>query len=45
MTILVFALREAPPLVLFGIGGLVFGLAFWALREAFKRRSGGLGFR
>jgi hypothetical protein len=27
------------------VGGLVFLGAFWALREAFKRRSGGLGFR
>jgi hypothetical protein len=27
------------------VGGLVFLAAFWALREAFKRRSGGLGFR
>ena len=27
------------------IGGLVFIAAFWLLREAFKRRSGGLGFR
>ena len=26
-------------------GGLVFLGAFWLLREAFKRRSGGLGFR
>jgi hypothetical protein len=27
------------------VGGLVFLGSFWALREAFKRRSGGLGFR
>ena len=27
------------------VGGLVFLGAFWFLREAFKRRSGGLGFR
>jgi hypothetical protein len=27
------------------VGGLVFLGAFWALRETFKRRSGGLGFR
>jgi hypothetical protein len=27
------------------IGAAVFGLAFYALRELFKRRSGGLGFR
>jgi hypothetical protein len=28
-----------------GVGILVFVLAFWALRQAFIRRSGGLGFR
>lgn len=28
-----------------GVGALVFVLAFWGLREAFRRRSGGLGFR
>jgi hypothetical protein len=27
------------------VGGVVFAAAFWLLREAFKRRSGGLGFR
>jgi hypothetical protein len=27
------------------VGGLVFIAAFWLLREVFKRRSGGLGFR
>jgi hypothetical protein len=27
------------------VGGLVFIAAFWLLREAFKRRSGGLSFR
>jgi hypothetical protein len=27
------------------IGALVFGIAFYAFRELFKRRSGGLGFR
>ena len=27
------------------IGTIVFFLAFWGFREAFKRRSGGLGFR
>ena len=27
------------------VGALVFGLAFYALRELFKRRSGGFGFR
>jgi hypothetical protein len=27
------------------LGGAVFGGTFWAMREIFKRRSGGLGFR
>jgi hypothetical protein len=27
------------------VGGVVFLAAFWVFREAFKRRSGGLGFR
>ena len=27
------------------VGILAFGVAFWLFREAFKRRSGGLGFR
>jgi hypothetical protein len=27
------------------LGSAVFGLAFYAMRELFKRRSGGLGFR
>jgi uncharacterized membrane protein YhiD involved in acid resistance len=31
--------------VMIPVGGLVFAAAFWLLREAFKRRSGGLGFR
>jgi hypothetical protein len=31
--------------VVVGVGVIVFVLAFWALRQAFVRRSGGLGFR
>ena len=27
------------------IGAVVFGVCFYALREVFKRRSGGFGFR
>ena len=27
------------------IGAMVFGIAFYAFREVFKRKSGGLGFR
>ena len=28
-----------------GVGAVIFGLAFWRAREAFKKRSGGVGFR
>ncbi len=31
--------------VALGVGAVVFGLCYWRLREAFKKRSGGLGFR
>jgi hypothetical protein len=31
--------------VLVALGALVFGGTFYAMRELFKRRSGGLGFR
>jgi hypothetical protein len=31
--------------LLIPVAGLVFVVAFWVLRELFKRRSGGLGFR
>ena len=31
--------------VLFGVGVVVFGGTFYAMRELFRRRSGGLGFR
>jgi hypothetical protein len=31
--------------VLFGVGVVVFGGTFYAMREIFRRRSGGLGFR
>jgi hypothetical protein len=31
--------------LLIPVGGVVFLCAFWLFREAFKRRSGGLGFR
>lgn len=34
-----------PVFVPLGLGGLVFGAGVYLLREAFKRRSGGLGFR
>ncbi|MDX6698014.1 MAG: hypothetical protein QOE65_1411 [Solirubrobacteraceae bacterium] len=35
----------APQVALLGAGIGVFAAAFWALREVFKRRSGGYGFR
>lgn len=34
-----------PAWVPLALGVIVFGVAFWGMREAFKRRSGGLGFR
>ena len=41
------ALGPGPHVVwaLLLIAAIVFGLAFYGLRELFKRRSGGLGFR
>ncbi len=35
----------APQVAMLGAGVGVFAAAFWALRELFKRRSGGYGFR
>ena len=41
-----FALgRGTGRFVFLPLGLVVFAAAFWALRQAFKRRSGGLGFR
>jgi hypothetical protein len=34
-----------PEVAMLGVGIGVFATAFWALRELFKRRSGGYGFR
>jgi hypothetical protein len=34
-----------PRLPTLAVGLVVFAVGFWLLREAFKRRSGGLGFR
>jgi hypothetical protein len=34
-----------PQVVMLGAGIGVFATAFWAMREVFKRRSGGYGFR
>jgi hypothetical protein len=43
MGVLFFA--GAPRVAMLGAGIGVFAAAFWALREVFKRRSGGYGFR
>lgn len=43
MGVLFFA--GAPQIAVLGAGVGVFSAAFWALRELFKRRSGGHGFR
>jgi len=40
-----FFLTSLPQEVLLGVGVVVFGGAFWALRAAFRRRTGGIGFR
>ena len=34
-----------PPSLGLGVGAAVFAVMFYLLREAFKRRSGGVGFR
>jgi uncharacterized membrane protein YhiD involved in acid resistance len=34
-----------PQVAMLGAGIGVFATAFWAMREVFKRRSGGYGFR
>lgn len=49
LTMTIVALAGSITTIVLGvavlIGTVVFFLAFWAFREAFKRRSGGLGFR
>jgi uncharacterized membrane protein YhiD involved in acid resistance len=37
--------KHTGRIVFLPIGLVVFAAAFWPLRQAFKRRSGGLGFR
>jgi hypothetical protein len=44
-TALVLALGEVKAWVLLVVAAAVFGGGFYAMRELFKRRSGGLGFR
>jgi hypothetical protein len=43
MAVLFFT--RAPYGLMLAVGAIVFGGAFYALRELFKRRSGGWGFR
>jgi hypothetical protein len=45
VTVTVLAARSVVLWLLVLVGAVAFGAAFWALRELFKRRSGGLGFR
>jgi hypothetical protein len=40
-----FFLTPLPQEVLLGLGVVVFAAAFYALRAAFRRRTGGIGFR
>lgn len=45
ITAIALAAGEVFVPVLLAAGLAVFGIAFWSLREAFKRRSGGVSFR
>ena len=47
MAILFFAggKGDVTRVLMIPVGGVVFLAAFWVFRQAFKRRSGGLGFR
>ena len=45
ITAIALAAGEVFIPILLAAGLAVFGLAFWSLREAFKRRSGGVSFR
>jgi hypothetical protein len=45
VTMAVLFFTRAPAGAMLGAGIVVFGIAFFLLREAFKRRSGGFGFR
>ncbi len=40
-----FFLTKLPPEVLLAVGAAVFAVAFRTLRQAFSRRTGGMGFR
>jgi uncharacterized membrane protein YhiD involved in acid resistance len=43
--IAVMFFARAPQIVLMAVGAAIFATAFFVLRELFKRRSGGFGFR
>jgi hypothetical protein len=45
ITVIAVAAGEVFVPILLAAGLAVFGLAFWSLREAFRRRSGGISFR
>ena len=45
ITVIALAAGEVFVPVLLAAGLAVFGIVFWSLREAFKRRSGGVSFR
>jgi hypothetical protein len=45
ITAIALAAGEVFVPVLLAAGLVVFGIAFWSLREAFRRRSGGVSFR
>jgi hypothetical protein len=45
LTMAVLFFTRAPRGAMLGAGVVVFAAAFYLLREAFKRRSGGFGFR
>jgi hypothetical protein len=45
ITVIALAAGEIYIPLLLTAGLAVFGLSFWSFREAFKRRSGGIGFR
>jgi hypothetical protein len=45
ITAIALAAGEVLIPILLAAGLVVFGVAFWSLREAFRRRSGGVSFR
>jgi hypothetical protein len=45
VTAVALGLGQVKLRLLLGLGRLVFATTFYAMRELFKRRSGGLGFR